>query len=200
MRSPRIPISRLVYWVAVAAIIAWATWRRFALPLDPITDPDTWGYLLPAVHKLTDGAFVHVGARNFLYPGFLLVLLRLFGDFRAIVVAQHLLGLAAGGFFLLTWTRLWVFARPSCLKPAVHQVLGLIGMAVIVGIADQIRAEMQVRPEGVCAFFLSLNLWLVVEFWIRSFLNRSRHVVAFGIGAFASAVILESLKPSFALL
>src|SRR6476659_6676394 len=129
MRSRRIPIPWLVYWVAVVAIIAWATWRRFALPLDPITDADTWGYFLPALHKLTGGEFVHVGARNFLYPAFLLGLLRLFGNLRAIVATQHLLGLAAGGFFLLTWTRLLIFARPSCLKTAVHQVLGLVGMA-----------------------------------------------------------------------
>src|SRR2546430_16374267 len=106
---PRHPqISRLVYWVAVASLFALAAWQRFSLPLDPIADPDTWGYLAPALQKLTGSGFGHEG-RNFVYPGSLFLLLRLFGDFRAITIAQHLLGLAAGGFLLLTWPRQLAF-------------------------------------------------------------------------------------------
>lgn len=193
-------VRAIVYAFAVGLILAWATWRRFSLPLDPIADPDTGGYLSSALHKLMGGAFVHVGARNFLYPGFLFVLLRLFGDFRAIVVVQHLLGLAAGALFFLTWTRLWIFARPSSLKPSVHHVLGLVGMAVVVSAAEPIHAEMQIRPEGVCAFFLGLNLCLVVEFWGRTFVQPNKHVIGVGIGTVASAIVLALLKPSFVLL
>jgi hypothetical protein len=56
---------------------------RYSLPLDPIADPDTWAYLAPALKKLTGSDFVHTHGRNFVYPGFLFLLLRLFGDFRS---------------------------------------------------------------------------------------------------------------------
>ena len=62
-----------------------------------------WGYLSPALRKLIGAEFGHTEGRNFLYPGFLFLLLRVFGDFRAITVAQHILGLLAGVMLLLTW-------------------------------------------------------------------------------------------------
>lgn len=193
-------MSRLVYGIAVIAIFTWATWRRFALPLDPIADQDTWGYLYPAVHRLTGGEFVHAGGRNFLYPAFLFLLLRLFGDLRAIVVAQHFLGLASGALFLLTWLRARSLARPSSQIGTIHCALGLIALAIILGAGEPIRAEMQIRPEGVCAFVVSLNLWLAMEFARRAFIERDSAVVACGIGTIGTAVALESLKPSFGLL
>src|SRR5216117_3651824 len=76
-------------------VFAGAAWQRFSRPLDPIADPDTWGYLSPALRKLTGAEFGHTNGRNFLYPGFLYLVLAAFGDFRAIGVVQHLLGLAA---------------------------------------------------------------------------------------------------------
>ena len=42
------------------------------------------------------GAFEHLHAVNFLCPGFVYIVRRAFGDFRAIAILQHLLGLAAG--------------------------------------------------------------------------------------------------------
>ncbi|PYK77364.1 MAG: hypothetical protein DME37_12690 [Verrucomicrobia bacterium] len=80
--------------------------NAFKPPLTPIADPDTWGYLSPALRKLTCADFGHTQGRNFLYPGFLYLVLRSFGDFRAIAIVQHLLGVAAGGVLLLTWRRL----------------------------------------------------------------------------------------------
>ena len=96
-------------------VVAWAVWLRFRLPLDPIADRDTWTHLSPALRKLTGGEFersVPYG-RNFVFPGFLYLLLRFFGDFRAITVAQHFLGLLAGGVLLLTWQRARVFLSKS---------------------------------------------------------------------------------------
>jgi len=52
-------------------LFACAAWKRFALPLDPIADPDTWGYLSPALRKLIGAEFGHTSGRNFIYPGFL---------------------------------------------------------------------------------------------------------------------------------
>jgi hypothetical protein len=104
-----IPAWRFYYWGTAAAVVAWAAWQRFALPLDPIADPDTWGYLAPALRKLVGRRVGHTDGRNFVYPAFIFSILRLFGDFRAIVIVQHLLGLVAGVLFLITWRRAWIF-------------------------------------------------------------------------------------------
>jgi hypothetical protein len=58
------------YWTVIALLFAGAVWQRFKL-LDPIADPDTWGYLSPALRKLTGAEFGHTNGRNFVYPGFL---------------------------------------------------------------------------------------------------------------------------------
>src|SRR5207248_3601287 len=104
MRVERIQISRLVYGTAVVALFAWAAWLRISAPLEPIADPDVWGYLSPAVSKLIGEGFIHAG-RHFVYPGFLYVLLRVAGDFRVVAIVLHLLALLAGVFLLLTFQR-----------------------------------------------------------------------------------------------
>src|SRR6266480_4298281 len=101
------------YWSAAIILFAWAACKRFGLPLDPIADPDTWGYLSPALRELIGGEFGHTHGRNFIYPGFVYLLLRVFGDFRAITVAQHFVGLLAGGILLLTSQRL-LYTGTAC--------------------------------------------------------------------------------------
>ena len=197
MPPRRLPISRLVYWVAVISLFGWAAWQRFSLPLDPIADPDTWGYLSPALKKLTGSGFIHAENRNFLYPGFLLLLLRLFGDFRAITIAQHLLGLTAGGLLLMTWRRARVFVATPRLTARSYHALGLVAAAIFLAAAEPIRAEMQIRPEGICAFLLSLNLWFAVEFIAGSFVEKRPPSIALGIGLTITALLLASVKPSF---
>src|SRR5213595_326066 len=151
-RSLAIPVGQLAYWSAVAVIFVWAAWLRFRLPLDPIADHGTWGYLSPALRKLTGAEFGHTNGRNFLYPGFLYLVLAAFGDFRAIGVVQHLLGLAAGGIFLVTWRRVRVFVPKSLLNPATRYLIGLIGAAIYLLATDTTQIETQLRPEAVCGF------------------------------------------------
>src|SRR5881392_3444508 len=127
---------RLFYWTLLALVFAGAIWQRFKLPLDPIADPDTWGYLSPALRKLTGAEFGHTQGRNFLYPGFLYLVLRCFEDFRAIAIVQHLLGLAAGGVLLLTWRRLRAFVPNSLVNPSLHDALGLVGTAIYLLASD----------------------------------------------------------------
>src|SRR3954462_4669159 len=80
--------ARLIFWIAVGAVFGWSAWLRLNLPLEPLADADTWGYLLPATKALTGEGFIHAG-RNFIYPGFLYFVLRLSDDFRAIGLVQH---------------------------------------------------------------------------------------------------------------
>jgi len=186
------------YWSGVLVLFACAAWARFALPLDPIADPDTWGYLSPALRKLTGAEFGHTNGRNFTYPGFLYLLLRVFRDFRAITVAQHLLGLLAGGILLLTWHRARVFAPNPQVGHAVQTGMGLLAAAIFLLASEPIRFETQLRPEGVCAFLISVNLYLVIQFTACFFVEgRQAASVAYGIAAVFSSILLASVKPSF---
>src|SRR5438067_4001225 len=196
MPPRRIEISRLVYWIALGSLFAWAAWLRFSLPLDPIADPDTWGYLSPALNKLLGAGFVHQG-RNFVYPAFLFFLLRVFGDFRAIAIVQHLLGLGAGALLLVTWRRLRLFIPDSRLNPFVHDGMGLIAAAIFLIAGEPIRAEMQLRPEAVCAFLLSVNVYFAIGFIARTFVEPRRPAVWFGIWTALTTILLCSVKPSF---
>lgn len=196
MVSRRIQLPQLLPWLALAGLLGFGAWQRFSLPLDPIADPDTWGYLAPALRELTIGDFGSQG-RNCIYPGFLFVLLRLFGDFRAITVAQHLLGLAAGGLMLLTWRQARAFVAVPRLPAWIHEVVGLSGVAIFLAAGDQIRVEMEIRPESVCASVLSLNLWFAARFIAGTFVAKNPPSAGLGIGLVVTAVLLASLKPSF---
>jgi hypothetical protein len=188
----------LCYWTALALVFAWAVWQRLALPLTPIADPDTWGYLSPALRKLTGAEFGHTHGRNFLYPGFLYLVLRCFGDFRAIAIVQHLLGVAAGGFLLLTWRRLRAFVPNSLVNPSLHDAVGLVGAAIYLLASDTTRIETQLRPEGVCAFLISINLYFAVQFISCSFLlHRRAGAVVCASATVLTSLLLASAKPSF---
>jgi hypothetical protein len=196
MFKSRSAIIRSAYWICLVILFSWAAWRRFSPPLEPVADLDTWGYLSPALFKLTRGEFVHAGGRNFVYPGFLLVVLRMFGDFRAVVIVQHLLGLAGGGLLLLTWKRVRTFVATSRQADRVHLGLGLGLAAVFLLAGEPIRAEMGIRPEAICGFLLALSFYCLVEFLARAFVLR-RAAVPWGIATGISAILLASVKPSF---
>ncbi|MEY2489970.1 MAG: hypothetical protein QOC70_1912 [Verrucomicrobiota bacterium] len=200
--SNRTPDWRLYYWSWVAALFVWAAWQRFALPLDPIADPDTWGYLAPALRKLVGAEFGHTDGRNFVYPAFIFSLLRAFGDFRAIVIAQHLLGLLAGALLLIAWRRARVFVPDSRLSRAVHDGLGMLATTIFLLAGEPIRFEMQLRPEGVCAFLVAINLYLVLQFIAFSFVEKRPPwaAVGLGIGVVFTSILLASAKPSLALI
>src|ERR1700720_408975 len=191
---------RLFYWTLLALVFAGAIWQRFKLPLDPIADPDTWGYLSPALRKLTGAEFGHTNGRNFVYPGFVFLVLRLFADFRAITIAQHFLGLLAGAIFLLTWKRARIFVPDPQIGRVGHDLLGLGGVAICLLPWQTIVFEKEIRPEGICAFVLSVTLYFLIQFVACFFLERRRTAtVAYGIALAFTAILLASIKPSFGL-
>jgi hypothetical protein len=188
------------YGTALALVFAWAVWQRFRLPLDPIADPDTWGYVSPALRKLTGAEFGHTNGRNFVYPAFLFLLLRVFGSFRAIAIAQHFLGLLAGAVFLLTWKRARVFVPNPRIGRVGYNLLGLGGATVFLLQWQTVTFEQEIRPEGICAFVLSVTLYFLIQFFACFFLEHRRTAsVAYGIALSFTAIFLASIKPSFAL-
>jgi hypothetical protein len=191
---------RVCYWTALAFVFVWAAWQRFKLPLDPMANPDTWGYLSPALRKLTGAEFGHTYGRNFIYPGFLFLLLRAFANFRAITIVQHFLGLLAGAVFLLTWKRARIFVPDPQIGRVGHDLLGLGGIVIYLLPWQTIVFEKEIRPEGICAFVLSVTLYFLIQFVACFFLEHRRTAtVAYGIALAFTAILLASIKPSFGL-
>jgi len=189
-------IGQLAYWSVVALIFGWAAWLRFRLPLDPIALSN---YLLPALRKLIGPEFgqIHLG-RTIIYPGFVYLLLRVFGDFRAITITQNLLGLLAGGIFLLTWRRIRGFIPSARLPHPIYHGLGLLAVAIYMFSREPLLFERDIRPEGICGFLISINLYFVIEFTACCFLEgRRTATVIYGIAAVFSSILLASVKPSF---
>ena len=160
----RARLWKVIYLAVAGGLLCVGLGRRFALPLVPILDADSPNYLWSALLKLNGDGFIHNAGLNFLYPGGLFLLLRAFSDFRAIVILQHLLGVAAGVFFLCGWNRLHDFDVASSLSRGVHQAIGLLGAAIYLLSATPIIFEMQIRPEAVCMFAQMLWFWFGMQF------------------------------------
>lgn len=153
-------LAHCVYWTAVVLLVAIAAFLRFALDSTPFCDPDTWGYLHPALSSMSGGRFVHTSSRSFPYPGFLLLILRVGGDARLVTVVQHVLGLSAG----LLMLRAWLMLRPALPdRPwihVVHPLAGLLLLAAVLLSNDGIVFEHSLRPEAVSAFLLAVIVLL----------------------------------------
>ncbi|HEX4641445.1 MAG TPA: hypothetical protein VH252_08670, partial [Chthoniobacterales bacterium] len=187
----------MIYIAALIALFSLAAVRRFSLPLIPILDADSPNFLWPALLKLNGDRFTHTAGLNFIYPGFLFLLLRWFADFRAIVVAQHLFGLAGGLFFLLGWNRLQGLGFASRFNWLWHRALGLFAAAIYLLSPTPILFEQQIRSEALCLPVQLLSLWLLCEFIF--YRADRRRMTLYGLGGIASALLLGSLKPSFIL-
>jgi hypothetical protein len=191
---------KISYFVIAIFLFVAATWKRFSLPQYPLADLD-FGYLGPALMKLSGGAFAHIQGLNFLYPAIVYLILRTCSDFRAISVIQHLLGLIAGGLFLATWSRLADFFPKPRLNRVAHEAIGFFGAGTYLLSNGPIFFEMQIRSDAVCMFFEILIFWLIVQFfYYRAISLNACKMVVYGIAVTVSAFILASLKPSFTLM
>lgn len=190
---------KIAYFGTAALLFVVAAWNRFRLPQDPFADFDA--YLWPAIVKLSGGPLPHLQGLNFLYPGMVYLILRIAGDFRVISVIQHLLGLAAGAFFLASWSKLADFFPRPVLSRVLHQAIGLFAVAIYLLSIVPVWFERRVRSDAVCMFFEALIFWLMIElFYYRTISLNVRKAVIFAIGAAVSAFVLVSLKPSFTLM
>ncbi len=176
-----------VYWGVVALLFGAGAYQRFvSLPSTPFSDPDTWGYLYPALSGLTKGVFVHTYGRTFVYPLFVYGVLRLFHDFAFISVLQHLLGLGAGAFLLASWR---MISPPDSVR-AWRMALGLVALAVFLLSKTSLLMEHSIRPEAVFPFFAILCIWLSLRY------GRSRNFFG-GAALVYDAILLYFIKPAW---
>jgi len=143
----------------VAAVLIVAALQRFSLPLTPVFDPDTPGYLSPALSVLAGGPMMQVDERAFFYPVILLAVLKATGSFSSIVIFQHIVSLACGVVLMAVWWS-WMSFLPKtrfniCLAPWI----GLACVAFYLWNSDTIFFGIQVRPEAVFPLFASLQIF-----------------------------------------
>lgn len=161
----------VLYAAVLLAILATAARLRYGIPHTPLFDGDSWGYLAPAFTKLTGGAFQHAHGRNFLYPGFLFVVLSLSGDYGAITVWQHALGLLTGVLLALAWNLLCDLLAPPGRARMAARFLGLAAVADYLLSRSPIFFEQTIRPEAVFPLFVALS------FALNFYAMNPRHAV-----------------------
>jgi hypothetical protein len=101
---------------------------------------------------------------------------------------------------LLTWQRARVFLSNPRVTPTGHKALGLLAAATFVLASGLIHFEIQLRPEAVSVFLVSVNLYAVIQFGACCFVeNRQKAAVAYGIATILSSLLLADVKPSLVL-
>jgi len=197
----KVDLYRLIaILVCLVGIFAFAIWQRFSLPLVPISDPDTWGYLRPALTWLSGEGMQQTHARSLAYPAFLLLPLAVHGTFDSIVVWQHVCGLLAG----LAWW--WIWSQFSSLLPAgiVRQwlapLIGLIALFAFLCSAQRVVDELRLRPEAVFPLFALIQVGSLIAWLSARYTAKSISREAFWSGAAVFLALLSySFKPSWGL-
>jgi hypothetical protein len=195
----RLNVGSAFYAAATLAVLIGAGIARFRLPQTPLIDPDYGGYLWPALSLLTGHGFPHIEGRDSLYPGFVFVILKLTGDFRAIAIVQRLLGLATGALMLLASRRGSRLLRyPSVTLGWIGPVVGLLPAAAYLSAPSAIQFEQSIRPEAIFPFVAALSICLNLEFIHRRWIVPSSTAAAWlGAGQLVVSIIAWKLKPSF---
>jgi len=100
----------------------------------------------------------------------------------------------------LTWRRACVFLPNPRIGGAARSGLGLIAAALFLFAGDQIHFELKIRPEGVSAFLISVNLWLAIQVVASGLIEkRTTAATAYGSALVFSSILLASVKPTFVL-
>lgn len=186
------------YGVVLTAVIANGAFLRFCLPQAPFIDHDVWGYLQPAFSALQHQGFPHTQGRNFLYPAFLWAVLRVVGDYRAISVTQHALGLLTGGLLAAAW-HVWcgLLVADRRIKTCAR-FLGLLLAADFLWSRWPLLFENSIRPEAVFALFLAASLLLNSGALHARFTLPRPSLERWCLGANVFVTVAaQSLKPSF---
>jgi hypothetical protein len=190
--------SQVSYAALALLFFGGAVLFRCKLPLQPFIDSDVGGYLEPALFQLAHGEFQHVEGRSFVYPGFIYLILRVFQDFRAITIIQHLLGLAAGAVLLTCWNCARTLLRNPTIPLGIYRLSGVIVAASFLFNTSVIRFEHLLRPEAIFPFFAALNMLFNIQFIRYRYLEVNyRSSFLYGSANLFNACLLFLLKPSF---
>jgi hypothetical protein len=193
-------LDLLALCVAIGFVIGGLIVRG-RLPIIPLADGDTWGYLYPGLSWLSGFGFQQTYGRDWLYPALLAGILNVSGDFCAITYVQRFLGLAGILLFWLT-CRLWFRLLPAQ-KPLLWCVCLVFTLALLALYAlssQQALLENTIRPEGILAFFEMSYLYCLVSFFLARWkLRLTGSAIVFGAAAIGLSYAVWLLKPSWSL-
>ncbi len=200
LKQSALLLDLLALCVAIGFVIGGLIVRG-RLPIIPLADGDTWGYLYPGLSWLSGLGFQQTYGRDWLYPALVAGILNVSGDFCAITYVQRFLGLAGIFVFWLT-CRLWFRLLPAQ-KPllwCVCLVLTLALLALYALSSQQALLENTMRPEGMLAFFEMAYLYCLVSFFLARWkLRLTGSAIVFGAATIGLSYAVWLLKPSWSL-
>lgn len=194
-------IFRWVIALLFILLLAFSAKQKFARPLTPIFDPDTPGYLNPALSQLSGQGLLQTQGRSFLYPVMVLALLKVTGDLRSIIVMQHVASLLTA----VAWIGIWVvwssFLPRNCTRIFFVPLIGLAAVGFYLLSAETVMFGLQVRPEAVFPLAASLQLFCLMIYirvrWPAEGEAKTWTVISSGAGAMLFAAAAYNLKPSW---
>ena len=184
---------------AAVAIVLGGLIVRARLPIIPLADGDTWGYLRPALSWLGGFGFQQTYGRDWLYSALLAGTLKASGDFSGITYVQRFLGLAGIVIFWLAW-RSWFRLLPPNRRQWrwICCSLALLLLAVYALSSQQALLENTLRPEGMLAFFEMSYLYCLTSFFAARWkFHRAGPAIVFGTATLALSYAVLLLKPSW---
>lgn len=179
--------------VVAASAAAWKSW-----PAVPYGDPDSWGYLNPALSWLDGLGFQQTDGRDWLYPALLAFFIKSTGSISGIVVWQRALCALSGLLMGATW-RCWVSMLPAnrWLRFAAT-LFGLWPIWLQLTNQQSMAYVMEIRPEGILVCFVYAQLaCLVIYCKYRWQTPRELPSLLAGVGALFFAYACLALKPSW---
>jgi len=205
-------IKKLSYWIyrivsqcrpqlvfaLLLFVLGIAVWLRTLAPGIPISDPDTWGYLYPALSELAGQGFQQTHGRGIVYPMFLLGVLGFTGSFFSIVIAQQSVGILSGILWWAVW-REWQKWLPHKLSGIFWvQCIGLVFLASYLWNANTIFYEEAIRPESIFPFLALVQIYFCMVYARVRWLGGSNWLLLVaGSCAMLFAPICVSAKPSW---
>jgi hypothetical protein len=179
-------------------VLGIAIWLRSLAPGIPISDPDTWGYLYPALSELAGQGFQQTHGRGIVYPLFLLAVLKFTGSFFSIIFAQHIVGILSGLVWWAVW-REWQKWLPTKLSGVFWvQSIGLVFVALYLWSANTIFYEQAIRPESIFPFLALVQIYFCMLYARAWWFGSSKWLIVMaGSLAMLSAPICVSAKPSW---
>jgi hypothetical protein len=183
----------------VLAVVLALTWKALRpWPSVPLADPDTWGYLSPALHWLGGQGFRQTDGRDWLYPALVTLFIKTTGTLNGIVTWQKCFHFLAGIAMAVTW-RCWVSMLPF--RRGVQLLVSILGAwPIYVNLVNQqnIFFAVSIRPESVLPFFVDVQLACLMGY-AKYRWQQPRPVTSLTLGAaavvFAYACLV--LKPSW---
>jgi len=164
-----------------AVVFLAGIYLRFSTPLTTILDPDSTGYLAPALKFLLFGEFDHY-TRSYSYPFFNLITLLIFKDINTICIVQHILG-------LLSVLAMIIFIERSFMGHFINRnarilftIISITFISTLILNGNIILFEKMLRPEGL--ILPSSIIILIFSYKYFKYKKTNHRLLLYGLNIF----------------